>query len=458
MAPPIVYDLLRLLLVATAAKPRGIDRVDLGCARHLFESWRGDCFGLLPTPWGFRLFDRHWVVSHLDRVEALWSENGASADDPVLTFVRQRLDDPDAASPVRLQRETAAAREVRQWRPSKLLGTRWALGAPATRAAAQGSVYLNIGQVGWAAPWMARWLRQRPDVRPVFMLHDVIPIEHPQWGPRSLHAAHSQMVKTVARHAAGMIATTATARESVQAALHERGRLAPLPVVTMPLPVSPIFLRRDPPDPLLGAHDYFVYCSAIEPRKNHLMLVEAWKELVRRLGARAPRLVVVGAPAHGGGPIKQQLEGCEELRRHIIVATGLSSPALRQLMAQAKALLMPSLAEGYGLPIAEALTLGTPVLASDLSAHMEVGGDCATYLDPHHAVAWAGEISRLVDDPAYLAAMRQRAAAYRPMTAAVYFARIESFLDGLGETDFGEAAVSDLEPVGNSPIGAPGLA
>jgi len=270
--------------------------------------------------------------------------------------------------------------------------------------------------------------------------------------------AHSQMVKTVARHAAGMIATTATARTSVQAALHARGRLAPLPVVTMPLPVSPIFLRRDPPDPLLGAHDYFVYCSAIEPRKNHLMLVEAWKQLVRRLGAHAPRLVVVGAPAHGGGPIKQQLEDCEELRRHIIVATGLSSPALRQLMAQAKALLMPSLAEGYGLPIAEALTLGTPVLASDLAAHMEVGGDCATYLDPRHASAWVAEISRLVEDPRYLAAMRQRAAAYRPMTAAVYFARIESFLDGLGETDFDQAPVSDLEAVGNSPIGATGLA
>ena len=430
MAPPIVYDILRLFLGASAGTPRGIDRVDLGYARRLFGSWRGDCLGLLPTPWGLRLYDRRRVLRGLDRLEALWHEQADSADDPVLAHVRHRLDGVDAPPEVRRGGGgSVLAAGSRQF--SMLSATGLALGAPVARTAPPDSLYLNVGQLGWAAPWMVRWLHHRHDVRPVFMLHDVIPIEHPHLVSQLGNVTHRQMLDTAARHAAGLIVTTAAASRSVLAALHAHGR-SPPPVVAVPLAVAPVFLHPEPADPGLAAHAYFVLCGAIEPRKNHLMLLDVWEELVRRLGERAPRLVVAGSPARGGRPILRRLKGCGALRRHIIVATGLSSPALRRLMAQARAVLMPSLAEGFGLPIVEALTLGTPVLASNLPAHLEVGGEFACYLDPGDVAGWVREIARLAEDGAHVEALRRRATHYRPMTADAYFARVERFLVGVG--------------------------
>ena len=168
-----------------------------------------------------------------------------------------------------------------------LSATGLAFGAPVAHTAPRNSLYLNVGQLGWAAPWMVRWLHHRPDIRPVFMLHDVIPIEYPQLVSRLGHVTHKQMVDTAARHAAGLIFTTDAASQSVLAALHARGR-APPPVVALPLPVAPLFLQPEPPDPGLAAHVYFVLCGAIEPRKNHLLLLRVWQELVRRLGAAYP--------------------------------------------------------------------------------------------------------------------------------------------------------------------------
>ena len=80
MAPAIVYDVLRLFIGASRRTPRGIDRVDLAYARHLFGGWRGDCHGLMPTPWGLRLYDRRRVLRGLDRLEALWHEGGTAED------------------------------------------------------------------------------------------------------------------------------------------------------------------------------------------------------------------------------------------------------------------------------------------------------------------------------------------------------------------------------------------
>ena len=312
-----------------------------------------------------------------------------------------------------------------------LAATGFALGAPASRAAPERSIYLNIGQLGWAAPWTARWPRPRPDVRPVFMLHDVIPIEHPELVSRLGHITHKRMIAVAARHAAGLIFTTAAAAELVLATLRALG-CSPPPTIALPLPVAPVFLRPPPPHPALAAHRYFVLYGAIEPRKNHLLMVQAWTDLVQQMGECAPRLVVAGWPARGARPVLAALRASGPALRHIIVANGLSSPALCRLIAHARAVLMPSLAEGFGLPVVEALTLGTPVVASALPAHLEVGGTYPTYLDPHDRAAWVREIARHAEDPAYVAALRARIANFRPMTPADYFAQAARFLGSFG--------------------------
>ncbi len=89
---------------------------------------------------------------------------------------------------------------------------------------------------------------------------------------------------------------------------------------------------------------------------------------------------------------------------------------------------MPSFAEGFGLPIIEALAVGTPVIASDLPAHREVAGDLAVYRDPTDGPGWLADICMFADGHGSAAEIRRRVADYRPTTWGEYFVRIERFL------------------------------
>jgi len=89
---------------------------------------------------------------------------------------------------------------------------------------------------------------------------------------------------------------------------------------------------------------------------------------------------------------------------------------------------MPSFAEGFGLPIIEALAVGTPVIASDLPAHREIAGDLAIYRDPTDGPGWLAAICMFADGDGRAAEMRRRVAAYQPATWGQYFLRIERFL------------------------------
>lgn len=426
-SPPIVYDMLRLFLAAADRTPRGIDRIDLAYARFLFGSWPGDCAGLLPTPWGLRLYDRARVLRGLDRIEMLWSETNGNRPDDLFISVQKRMSggkQPDSA-PVLAGRQWAF-RRIRRF-ASLLSATGLARGDSITGHAAERALYLNVGQLGWAAPWMTSWLRRRPDIRAIFMIHDVIPLEHPDLIEGPGPWAHRRMIDTASRHAAGIISTSAAAGTSVQRALRQRGR-NDITVETMPLPVAPIFLDRPAPNGALARQTYFVICGAIEPRKNHRLLLGVWRKLVARHGAHAPKLVIAGSPARGAVPILRAFASCAELQDHLVIASGLSSPALRDLIAHSAALLMPSLAEGFGLPIIEALSLGTPVIASDIPAHREAGGDFAAYCDPTDEAAWLGQIDRLTGDRGHAAALRRKIDAYEPTTPRQHQERIASFL------------------------------
>jgi glycosyltransferase involved in cell wall biosynthesis len=170
-------------------------------------------------------------------------------------------------------------------------------------------------------------------------------------------------------------------------------------------------------------------CGTIEPRKNHHLLLSVWNELIAQRGQHAPKLIIVGSPGWGAGPVLDLLERCRTLRDQVILAHGLSSPALRGLIAHAKALLMPSFAEGFGLPIIEALAVGTPVIASDLPAHREIAGNLAIYRDPTDCPGWLADVCMFTDGSGSAPEIRKRVAEYQPTTWDEYFTRIERFLN-----------------------------
>ncbi|WP_165498155.1 glycosyltransferase [Siculibacillus lacustris] len=430
MPSAIAYDVTRLFLGPLSRTPRGIDRVDHAFARHFFDHPSRDCVGVLPTFWGMRVFSGDRVRAGLDRLEALLAENRRLDQDKVWASLCTALAGGPAV-------DWAAAWNPGLWRQTRRMGsllaaTGFSFGRPVRRAVPPGAVYLNIGHTALTVPLLLRWLDARPDVRPVFMLHDVIPLTATDLVEAESTRHHATMVASTARWAAGLLTTTTTARDEIRAALAEAGR-PDLATVAAALPLASVFGGPIAAEPRLAGIDYFVICGAIEPRKNHDLLREVWKRLVVRHGAATPHLVVVGSPGWLGKSIVDRLTRAQATTGLIHVVSGLSSAALKRLLAGARGLLMPSHAEGFGLPILEASEIGIPVIASDIPAHREIGGANVVLIDPIDGPGWVAAIeARLAADRA---APRGTLPAAVDADQAAYFRTIEAFLDGLTPND-----------------------
>jgi alpha-1,2-rhamnosyltransferase len=124
----------------------------------------------------------------------------------------------------------------------------------------------------------------------------------------------------------------------------------------------------------------FLTVGTIEPRKNQAALLEAF----HRLRAVEPeaRLLVLGIVGWNGHAVEEAMRRDAGWGRSIFHVADANDAELLHAYRHARALVFPSLAEGYGLPIVEALAAGLPVFASDILAHREVGGGRCDYFDP----------------------------------------------------------------------------
>jgi glycosyltransferase involved in cell wall biosynthesis len=427
MNPAIAYDITRLVTRVLNVTPNGIDRIDFALARHFLS--RPGAAGMMATGLGPRILSQDKAREAVEAIGAHWGEEAESEDDPGYVRVRAEL---IGAEPPPARR---AAPRISHGRSGRVLGALHALGAygmavgQSPRAAlARGARYVNVSQFPLWVPAYFRWLEDRRDVRAVFFIHDVLPIEMPEYFREAEYERFRARLANLARFGAGALVTTNVVREGLEAQLRARGR-ADFPICVAPIPVAPIFATEAAPDPALQGVPYFVVCSTIEPRKNHLLLLQVWRELVRRDGPGAPKLVIVGGRGWKFEAVAALLDRSPPLRGHVVEVSGLTTPSLKRLLDGARALLMPSFAEGYGLPVVEALRAGVPVIASDIPVFQEICGDRATLISP-------------LDGEAWLETIRARGKAERrPANAAIsaagpgtwenYFARIDVFVSAL---------------------------
>nr|WP_255568609.1 glycosyltransferase family 1 protein [Neoroseomonas alba] len=216
------------------------------------------------------------------------------------------------------------------------------------------------------------------------LVHDLIPATHPEYARPGVAMQHLRRLETVASLASGIIVNSAATAAVLQPHLVRQANppavvVAPLGI-DMPMPVPDRAVQPDGP--------YFVSIGTIEPRKNHLLLLHLWRDFAEKWGPAAPRLVLVGRRGWENENVLDLLERCTLLRGLVSEAGSLADPAVAGLLAGSRALLFPSFAEGYGLPLAEALAVGAPAICSDLPALREVGGDVPEYLDPLDGAGW----------------------------------------------------------------------
>ncbi|MFL6760277.1 glycosyltransferase family 4 protein [Sphingomonas sp.] len=246
--------------------------------------------------------------------------------------------------------------------------------------------YLNIGHTGLNSNAFREWIRNA-DVKPVYLVHDLIPITHPEYCRAAEAARHRERMQTVLTTAAGVIGNSQATLDEL-AGFARAEELPSPPGIAAWLGSEPLRAVNVSPT----SRPTFVTVGTIEARKNHLLLLEIWSRIVGRLGSAAPRLLIIGQRGWEAESVFELLDRNDKLRGHVVEMNNCSDEELAGHLATARALLFPSHAEGYGLPLIEALGLGAPVIASDLPVFRELAADIPTYLSPLDSVGWEAAI------------------------------------------------------------------
>ena len=183
----------------------------------------------------------------------------------------------------------------------------------------------------------------------------------------------------------------------------------------------------------LSSKGYVLSVGRLEPRKNHVTLLQAYAKLQN---ATIP-LVIIGQPHFGFDEVFQSIRNLNlESRVHIL--SDVKDGDLPAFYRHAKLFVYPTSAEGFGMPPLEAMASGVPVISSDSTSIPEVVGDAAVLVPPSDTDALAGAIEHLLSDPKFYSDMQQRGLeqvkAFQWNTAAEKIRAV--YLNALAESDF----------------------
>ncbi|MEE8525084.1 MAG: glycosyltransferase, partial [Thermoanaerobaculia bacterium] len=162
-------------------------------------------------------------------------------------------------------------------------------------------------------------------------------------------------------------------------------------------------MAADRVDEILARHGlergrFLLYPANFWPHKNHRMLLAAYGRFRHRRPDAAIKLVLTGADRPDPGPILDAARGMG-LGDAVVYPGFVPEDELMVLMRSCLALIFPSLYEGFGMPVVEAMACGRPVLASNAASIPEVAGDAALLFDPRKPEEITAAVERLVDEP-----------------------------------------------------------
>jgi glycosyltransferase involved in cell wall biosynthesis len=224
----------------------------------------------------------------------------------------------------------------------------------------------------------------------VVTIHDLFFLLNPERTRAEIRRDYAPLSPSHARRADAVVTSSAYTKGLVSAHFG----VAPDRIYVCP-PGAPTWrtLGRAPNVPADG---YLLFLGTLEPRKNLDVILDAYTELVRG-SRRAPRLVIAGGGSPDARPWLDRMAQ-EPLRTHVVYKGYIADDEREALYAGARALLLPSLDEGFGLPVLEAMSAGVPVVTSNRGSLPEVAGTAGVLLDPIDVSAWAATIEKLATD------------------------------------------------------------
>jgi len=232
----------------------------------------------------------------------------------------------------------------------------------------------------------------REGQRLVVTVHDLAFRLYPDAYPLAWGLLHRSGFRRALRAASAIIAVS----RSTASDIAHLGGLDEGSIHVVPLGGSFPVGSEDPSSLLDGLgvpRPYILFVGTLEPRKNPLRLIRAY----RRIASRVPHALVLAGPmGWRSDPVRRELAGSGP--GSIVVTGRVSEPELDALHRGADAFVYPSLYEGFGLPVLDAMARGVPVVTSDTSSLPELAGDAAVLVDPGSTAAIAEGLERVLSD------------------------------------------------------------
>ena len=370
--PALIVDLSDVFFYLEHHKTvSGIQRVQLGIAKAIIDGEAGTGHNCLFVAEGHDR--RGYVVLEDVFLNELCKE-----------LMKETVEHNRLKDLMRSARELAHTYDPIKGDTLLMLGAFWVLEGVAERIVALKKMGVNLG----------------------VLIHDIIPITHPEFCEKSLTDEFKSYFDSVI-----------SISDFVLTISDHSGRAVRRFIAQNNLPDTPVRTIRsahktwDAPEDggalaadvaKLVQEDYVLYVSTIEIRKNHTYLFRIWKRLIEERGRKnVPTLVFVGRPGWRVKDLMDQLGSTENLNGKIKILHDLPDNELAALYRSALFSVFPSFEEGWGLPVGESLIFGRPCLASNSSSVPEVGGEFVDYVDPFNINDGYEKISRLIDDGDY---------------------------------------------------------
>lgn len=271
----------------------------------------------------------------------------------------------------------------------------------------RGDVFLGLDLAAHVLPYteldLARWRAGGVSIN--VMVYDLLPLLRPAWFPPRTHSKFKKWIDVLARQADCCICISADVAGNLAAELRRRGHsvLPAMPIIPMGVDITASRPSTGLPDDVsalrawVRQHRALLCVGTVEPRKGHEQLLKAFSNIWATYPAEDVGLIVVGKPGWKTSKLQQALREHPEQGKRLIWLDQVSDEMLSELYVTTAGLVAASHGEGFGLPLAEALAHGAPVLARDIPVFREVGAGHFDYFVDDRPEALAARIMQWLE-------------------------------------------------------------